>query len=186
MTRQQKIFAGSIAVIAVVIMASIWFVRAPYATLESIKAAAERRDVPELNRLIDFPSVKSSLKILLLDSMNGKPGEAPSPGAGLARLFASALAGPIVEAMVTPESIVAMFSGKLPRSAAGRPQPSSPRPDDASSPVSTEKPNVTFAGDWDDSSTIRVRVRSGITEDVGLAFVMRRDGLSWRLSGIER
>ncbi len=183
MTKQQKLLAGAVAFVAALILGGIWFARAPYSTLKSIQAAAERRDVPELNRLIDFPSLKSSMKVLVMDSMNGKPGEAPSPGAGLARLFAGALAGPIIEAMVTPESIAAMFSGKLPRRTSGTPQPTPQNPD---TPPAADKQDVSVTRDWDGLSTVRVRVRSTAAQDGGLAFVMRRDGLSWRLSAIER
>ena len=183
MTKKQKLLSGA-GFSILLALAIIWFVRAPYSTLQSIKGAAERRDVPELNRLIDFPSVKSSLKLLVMGSVNGNTGEPASLRKGLAHMFAGALAGPLIEAMVTPESIAAMFGGKLPRKPGAAPQPAAPQGPDSA--AATGSQDVTVTRDWDGLSAVRVNVRSNAAPDQGLTFVMRRDGLSWRLSAIER
>lgn len=186
MTKQQKLIAGIGTLIFVVALAVSWFVRAPYTTLQSIKDAAEQRNVPELNRLIDFPSVKSSLKLMMMDSINQNAGDVGGLGAGMARLFAGAFVGPIIEAMVTPESIAIMFSGKLPRKPGDAPTPSSPTAPSADEQPATAKQEVTVTRNWEGLSAVRVNVRANTTRDNGLTFVMRRDGLSWRLTAIER
>ena len=120
MNKQLKLLGIAALVALVAVSGATWFVRAPYATLQSIKTAAERRDIPALNRMIDFPALKSSLKLLMMNAV-GIQGEPESPGKGLMRMFAGALAGPVVDAMVTPESISAMFGGQLPSMRAGVP-----------------------------------------------------------------
>lgn len=179
MTKQQKLFASVGVFALVLILAITWFVRAPYATLQSIKEAAERRDIPELNRLIDFPSVKSSLKLMVMGSTDSKG----SAGAGVARLFGGLLIGPVIEAMVTPESIAAMFSGKLPRKVLAAVRQDMQQ--GATEQAAGSNRDVTVTRNWDGLSSVRVTVRANGIQNQALTFVMRRDGLSWRLAAIE-
>ena len=168
----------------VAVSGATWFVRAPYATLQSIKTAAERRDIPALNRMIDFPALKSSLKLLMMNAV-GIQGEPESPGKGLMRMFAGALAGPVVDAMVTPESISAMFGGQLPSMRAGVPAKTGSPGSESESIAGNQE--VIVARTWEGLSAVRVTLsRSASRADDGLTFVMRRDGLSWRLAAIER
>ena len=94
----------------------------------------------------------------------------------MAKMLVSALTGPIIDAMVTPESIASMFSGKLP----GKGRSGNTAGPDA------EGNNVTVTKTWEGLSSYRVRFQQGANADNGVTFVMRRDGLSWRLSALER
>lgn len=153
----------------------IWFYQAPYSTLTSVKEAALRRDTNELNRLIDFPSFKSSIKIMLSESMDSQP-QKGKLGGMFAKALIGAIAGPIIDAMVTPESIVTMFSGALPK----RTKPST----DLSQEQQLQRTIVTKS--WDGLSTMRVRIQAVENQGDSVTFVMRREGLSWRLSALER
>lgn len=173
---KQRIINGVVVGLAIV-LAVFWYVRAPFSTLTSIRVAAEHRDTSELSRLIDFPALKTSLKLLISDSVNAQTGSGAGIAAGLTRIFAGALASPVVEALVTPESIASMFAGQLPSPSAQAAQ--SQRAEGDKSDLDT-----TYA--WDGISTVRIRINSKSLQNQGLVFVMRRDGLSWRLATVER
>lgn len=158
------------------ILAVSWFIHAPYAALKSIKIAAEHRDIQELNRLINFPSLKASLTILVMDTVNTQMATGNSVSAGLARIAVGAMVGPMVEVMITPESMVAMFSGKLPRRDTSQPT--------SSGEASSER-EILITREWEGLSTVRFKMRS-VSSQEGLTFVMCRDGFSWRLCAIER
>ena len=184
MNKQQKSrLAGAAAALALV-LAGVWFARAPYSTLQSIQAAAERRDLPELNRTIDFPSLKSSVKLLAMSAI-GKEGEPATPGGAMARVLAGVIIGPVVDSMVTPEAIAHMFSGQLPSRRQGTGTQRAPQ--DGGAPGADTSQDTVVTRNWEGLSTVRVNFRgSRSPQDPGLTFVMRREGLSWRLSAIER
>jgi hypothetical protein len=167
---------GVVGLIVLAVLIVSWFMRAPYAALQSIKVAAERRDIQELNRLIDFPSLKASLKILVMDTVNADVATSNSVPASLARIAVGAMVGPIVEAMITPESVAAMFSGKLPRRDASRPE--SPK-------MASGEQEVLITREWEDLSAVRFYIRPASSQE-GLTFLVCRDGFSWRLCAIER
>jgi hypothetical protein len=173
--RNKLVVAGGGAVVILALLIW-WFVRAPYSTLEAIKVAAERRDLPELNRLVDFPSLKSSVKVMVMESVEEEAGKRKAPGGGFMALLAGALASPVVDAMVTPESLALMFSGNLPKRGGASGQSAS---------GATPK-EVDITKDWDGLSRAKVTIRPRGEKVLGLSFVMHREGFSWRLVAIER
>lgn len=176
MNKNQRIYAAAGGAALVLVLLLAWFIHAPYAALKSVKEAAERRDVPELNRLVDFPALKNSLKMLVMDSVSQEATKRRAPGAGLMAAMAGVFAGPMVEALVTPEAMTVMFSGSLPkRQAAGSPP----------AEQQTQAKEVDVSRSWG-FNTSRVTVRPRGAKEGGLTFVMQRSGLTWRLVGVEK
>lgn len=178
MARRNVFMAAGAAAIAVAIF-SVWFANGPTNALIGIKEAAIRRDVADLEKRIDFPSFRSSMKYMVTTAID-ESAESRKPAGVVGKLLVGAMLSPIIDAMVTPESIVMMFSGRFPqpRRAANR------GADRASSGPGEE--SVEMSTSWDSLSSARVKLRrEGQTGD-GIAFVMHREGLSWRLMAVER
>lgn len=163
-------------VLGTVVLFGLWFYQAPYSTLMSIKDAAQRGDAVALNQMIDFPSFKSSIKILMTESVADSSEK--GFGALFKRVLVGAIAGPVIDAMVTPESIVSMFSGTLPTKADRSPESNGGQGNDSA--------NIVVTKTWDGLSVFRVRVQAIEHPADTVTFVLRREGLSWRLSALER
>lgn len=168
--------AGAVAAIAIGI-AGVLYAQAPIRALTSIKESAQRGDTDDLNRRIDFPALKASLKNLITEAVAPQATERPGPRSFFARMMVGAVASPIVDAMVTPDSIALMFSGVI--RAPGTP---------SDSKLSTEpgQPHFTMSSEWKDLSYVRVHLRADGTRPEELVFLMKRDGFHWQLVGIER
>lgn len=177
MNKLQKLIGTGVVAALVLALAVFWYVTAPFNTLTAIRVAAEARDTSELHRLIDFPALKTSLKLLVSDTVNAQTRPSGGFAVGLTRMLAGALVSPVVEALVTPEAIAAMFTGQLP----------SPVSQSASGQrAEGDKRDLDITHTWDGLAAVRIHFRSRTLQKQGLSFVMRRDGFSWRLAAIER
>lgn len=165
---------GTISVVVVfmlAIFATYWFATAPTRTLREIHAAARNRDMAALERLIDFQSFKASMRRLVSRDAAKATAEQKNPLAARTREMVARL----VEAAITPQSIAAMFSGHLPsvKQAVAPPQPA------------MNAPPAEMRADWTSLSAARVSIQPKGNAGASFAFVMQREGLTWRLSGVE-
>ena len=166
----------STAMAALLSIFGVWFYNAPHAALISIRQAATRGDTTALNELVDFPSVRASLKILLTDLVAKQVGQGSVAGGIVARVAANFVVGSALDALLTPSSIALMFSGVLPQIGSEN---------RALEKTKLEK-YVHTTKVWDGLSTMRVHIQSNHDPSTRVTLVMRRDGLSWRLSAVER
>lgn len=163
------------AAIALVLFSVIGFVRGPAATVDALRDAAGRRDTAEIARRTDGPALRHSLGRLLLQQTGAAlPEDGGNDRQMLGQfIIAGALVKPLVETLVTPEGIAALLEGQIAaRPVAPRGAGSDPRP---ASKISFE---------WNGLSTVRGTVMTP-AGDPGLVLVLQRDGLSWRLAGVE-
>ena len=171
-SKNTKIAGVSIA--ALLLLFCIWFYQAPYSTLMSIKEAAQRKDMQALSELIDFQSFRSSLNTIVTDAIASRPDQGKI-GNMFAKVMAGALTRPILDAMVTPESIAAMFSGTPPKNGGTS----------TDGNADTGNSKVITSRSWDGWSVFKLRVQSAERPELSVIFVMRRDGFRWHLSAIE-
>ena len=154
--------------LAVLVLLVVSFFRGPATTLQALREASRTRNTAELARHIDGEALRHSLGRLLLQ----QTGAALSPDTINDRqllsqfIVAGALVRPVVETLVTPEGIAALLQGHI-----------GPRPLYAGPP-----PRIETA--WSGLSTVRATVM-GAAGDPTLVLVLRRNGLSWRLAGVE-
>ena len=167
-------FGAGIA-LALLILAVVGFLRAPETTVEAIRDAAARRDTAELARRIDHGALKQSLGRLLLRQMGMAMPDDGGDNRKLMSQFivAGALVAPLVETLVTPEGIAALLEGQI----------AAPRvPAPGAAPDQRPPPKIHYA--WSGLSTVRGTVMTPAGEAL-LVLVLRRDGLTWRLAGVE-
>ncbi len=131
-----------VTLIVIVVIAALGFAYAsPYIALNNLKRAADARDAQTVNRYVDFPALRDSLKQQVtglltrrLDSHgNG------NPLAAIGAMIGVALIGPLVDAYATPDGVAALLNGMPPRGEPGeRPNaaPVTGNPPAASAPAS--------------------------------------------------
>ncbi|CAH0257766.1 DUF2939 domain-containing protein [Stenotrophomonas lactitubi] len=103
-----------ILALLIVVMAGWWF-GGPYLTVHGLSKAIEQRDTARLERYVDFPRVRTSLRAQLSDYLvrQAGPEVAASPFGALLYGLGDQLGGAAVETMVTPTGIGAMLQGHV-------------------------------------------------------------------------
>ncbi len=169
MKRNHLIAAGA-AVAALVVGA---YFASPYVAVWSLRNAAIKADRDKLEKLVDFPSVRESLKAQanaqVLRSITEDPEMAENPFSGLAIAFVPAIVDRLVDGFVTADGIAAVLTDQ-------KPQPVS----DGPPPPKKEPAKVTMAYRNLDTFTVAPQV------DDPAIFVMKREGLfTWQVSRID-
>jgi len=101
-------------------LAALALYASPYLALQRMRAAAAGRDAAGLAAYVDFPAVRDSLKQgvqarLARQDLN-EQGE-PTPASAMGAAVAGALLGPMVDALITPESLARVLQGQRPAAA---------------------------------------------------------------------
>ncbi|MCG3203137.1 MAG: hypothetical protein NFCOHLIN_03056 [Gammaproteobacteria bacterium] len=164
-------------IVAAALLAAVgaWFYMTPYSAYSAMAKAAENRDATTLARYVDFAALKESVKANLGARFGAhvvRQGES-DPAAALGAAFASALINPMVEAMVTPDSLTAMIRNGVP-----------PSGDAAGNPAAAESRTETTRG-YEGFNRFVVKVRQLDRDREPVVFVFHREGLiSWKLSAM--
>ncbi|WP_407351713.1 DUF2939 domain-containing protein [Luteimonas sp. R10] len=150
----------------------------PYLTIRAIQQAVQEDDTRALARQVDFPALRSSLKLQLDDYLVRSAG-ADAQGSAFGQLglrIASGLAGGAVDAMVTPVGLAAMMEGRR----VWR------RVDVRALPQPAGEPAAKPLQDAERRYESPSRFTATVHDDAGrpVVFVLTRDGLHWRLSDI--
>lgn len=151
-----------------------WYMASPHWALSKLRDAAMAGDKTELARLIDFPALRHSIKLELREGIAGVPDRTNGPLAELGGDIAVTLADPLVENMVTPGGIKSLVAlGKL-----------------ASADSSPEKTSTqqqwTIDRDGIDRFYAAPATSEATSREGGARrLIFRRDGLGWKLAGID-
>lgn len=98
-------------------------VLSPYLTLHQMRTAAEARDAPAFSQHVDFVALREHLKQGVQRKLAGQERGAdgqPTPASAFGAALAGALLGPMVDTLITPESLARLMQGQSPlRAAAG-------------------------------------------------------------------
>lgn len=166
---------GSAAALAVVLAGSALYF-SPYWTLHRMRAAIETRDAAAFSSHIAFPLFKDSLKGQLMRQMTDTMGAAGKNDrlSGLGQMLAVGLLGQMVDAFLSPASVMRMVAqGKVTvdMEALG-----------ATSPAGSGKAQ-SYALRYRNLSTALLRAEDASAAG---AFVFTRQGLwSWKLTAVE-
>ncbi|RKP52368.1 DUF2939 domain-containing protein [Trinickia fusca] len=100
----------------------------PYLVLHRLKQAADARDAVMVDRYVDYPSLRVSLKEqvteLLMRRVDAQKREHPL--AAIGALVGMALISPLVDAYATPDGVAALLNGLPPRGEPGETPPAPP------------------------------------------------------------
>jgi len=162
------------AVVAVGFLAL--YAASPVLAFQGLRSAAEKGNRDKLEKLVDFPSVRDSLKSQLTVAFNKRMSADPemqsNPFAGIALMMIPAMVNTAIDAYVTPDGMANIVKGQKPKAAA----------DPAPPPPPAEKPKTSYG--YTDLDTFKVTIDSADTAPMDL--VMRRQGFfTWQMKRID-
>jgi hypothetical protein len=158
------------ALIALMIAVGVWWYASPLWTLRQMREAAEQGDARKLSRYVDYPAVREDLKAEFRRAMMAEMIKGESNGfEALGSAFALAMIDPMIDAIVTPEGVEAMFSQERRAKAAAKKGPQ--LPEASGNPI------------IDREGFDRFVVRDKDPTKGSLIF--ERSGAGWKLSGLD-
>jgi hypothetical protein len=136
-----------------------------------MKAAADANDPDALNSYIDYPALREDLKAETIGQMTAEAKKEKSGFGGLGLAIGTAMAGPVIDRLVTPAGMRAALMAKRDQAqieAAPLAISALRLPDD---------PVIVRRGFSEFLVASKRRPNSGL--------VFKRHGLSWKLSGVD-
>lgn len=161
----------------------VFFALSPVFAAQGLIKAAKAGNVAELERRVDFPALRTSLKDELGDELAARLRDDPrvkrSGLGGLGLALAPMLLSGAIDTVVTPQGVAMMVrTGEAPR-----PDASAPPPETAPSEKSAE---IHQSWGYRDLNTFAVTLTRRDAPDRQLALLMKRQGLmGWKLAGVD-
>lgn len=126
----KRLVAAGLALASVV--AGLLSYASPYIVLSRLEHAADARDAETVNRYVDYPALRASLKrelnarITRAISAHADDSPLAQAAASVGTMVGSALIAPIVEVYATPDGVAALLAGMPPRDVASDTAPPGP------------------------------------------------------------
>ena len=180
MNQKLIIRLGGGAAVAVFVLT---YAASPLLAARSLVQAARTGDEKALERQVDFPAFRASLKDELSERMVAEMREDSRLGdsglSGLGMLLAPALVGGAVDAFVTPQAISAMVQeGEAPKPDLAKVEPETG--------TRSESKKVRQSWGYRDLDTFAVTLTRDDQPDERVSLLMKRRNLfSWKLAGID-
>lgn len=164
-----------VGMVAVLVLLLGYVVATPYLTVAQMQAAAQARDGETLAEYIDFVAVRESLNTQLTAMLADEMAQSRDDNAMglLGAAFGSKIIELLLDAIVTPEGLVAVLNG----------DPMTDVLDQNAVQSSSTSANTTVTMGYQSLDTFGVTITNTDTQSA-TTLLLRRDGLSWRLSEI--
>lgn len=153
---------GGVLVLA---LAAAWHFASPWWTLSQMRDAARAGDAAAFSEHVDYEALRADVKADLAAQIGASD---DGPGGAFGKAFATALMGPAVNALVSPEGLALAFAGKG-AAAEGEAQGGAVSVD--------EEPVVNRTG----LGSFRLEKK----DRPGVGLVFERRGLGWKLVGLD-
>lgn len=164
-----------IALITAILGTGFYFT--PHLTVYNMGKAAENNDVDAFSSYIDYPSLRESFKAWINTRMAVMIGKNDNPYATLGAAFASIMINPMVEALITPESISMMMKGEKPNFD----EPGT----GAKRKAEVKESDLEISRSYKDFNHFAVKLKKRSTSEDQFEWIFKRDGLiSWKLSAM--
>jgi Protein of unknown function (DUF2939) len=162
--------------LALAVLVALLFYATPYLAVHQMRSAAAAHDAARLSGYVDFPALRASLKAgvqaRLLGHELNEAGQ-PTPASAMGAAVAGALLGPLVDALITPESLGRVMQGQPPVSAATGL---------GSEPAAPERRLQTAMG-YESPGRFVFSVKPQGDDEEPVELVLRREGLlHWKLA----
>ena len=183
-----------------VAVAAYWYA-SPYLALHWMKSAVESRDADAFNRRVDFAKLRAHVKEQLAATMSDRLGQASQDagarrraGGALGAMLGSALLEPLVDNLVSPETVMrALQTARFDAAANGDPSTAVGRDTGrgdgraaGGNAIDAGRPHVAWSSERVDIDTLIVSVGQDAPTPAGrVRWVMERSGFAdWRLTDI--
>ncbi|MGV9009426.1 DUF2939 domain-containing protein [Brevundimonas sp.] len=176
----KKLLTG-VVIAGVVVFAAVWAM-SPVLAGQAIIRAAERGDEAALERLVDFPALRESMKgelnDLLIAEMRNDPRVVENGLGGLTTMLAPMFISGAVDTVVTPQGVAAMVTTAQAPEADGTP---APEPADA-----RDEPDLHKAWGYRSMDVFAVTLTDRDRPEHSLALLLERRGLfKWQLAAVD-
>ena len=170
-------------VVAALIAIAVYVGAGPYLTVRAIRIAVKEQDTAALAKQIDFPALRASLKAQMIDAMVREAGAdvQANPIGAFALTVATGVVNGVADAMVTPTGLAGVMEGRRlwrnTRDSFNRPQV-----DANGEPLPAPEPLHDARYRYESMS----RFTATVDDESGkpIVFVLRRNGLQWKLADI--
>lgn len=175
MLRRPRLLLAALLLLILIAAATGYFVTRPAATLAAIHQAIADKRYPDLNRLVDFPALRASVKADLVEQLESRAGFSPEAGS----IIGGMVIGPMVDLVVSPVGLDLVLDGYSARETA-----SNARSANGAKPDADKRTGIDYAPDWKSLSQYDVAIsREGRPVST---LTLRRYGLfTWKLAGID-
>jgi len=167
-----------LVLLAALLTFGAWYYFSPLYTLHQMKSAADARDAQKLSGYVDYEAVRSDLKGDMRRMIAGEMANPETKGfEAMGAALATAVLDPMIDAMVTPQGVEAMFARQKADGAGDNAQPGvrqAPKP-----PVEAPRDNPVVERNGLDEFRVR-----GKDPSKG-AIIFRRHGLGWKMAGFD-
>jgi len=168
-----------VALVALLVAA---YFGSPYWTIYQMRSAAQSGQGDKLAGYVDFPAVRESLKtqftLMMNKSMADDPKLKDNPVAAFGQMLAAAMVGPMVDRMVTPESLATMI-------ASGKSTEAAPPPAKDGAPPTDPGKQPRIVREYEGLDVFKVSIHAPDDDKEAVALVLNRQGLfSWKLTSI--
>ncbi|MDW8002177.1 MAG: DUF2939 domain-containing protein [Deltaproteobacteria bacterium] len=163
----------------ILLLTGIGLYLTPYFAVYNMKKAAENKDADALSDYIDYPSLRENLKANIGAKIAGEIAKMKdgNPFGVFGLAFAALLINPMIDALITPESVAMLMKGEKPildglESSSGKESLS-------------EKSEIEISRSYKGFDRFVVKVRRKGSSEEPVELIFRRHGLiSWKLSGL--
>lgn len=163
----------------VVLALAAWIAVGPFLAAREIRTAVIRNDEASLDRRIDFPAVRESLKGQLYGLVDDSG--PPQAGSGSFGDALKSLMGGAVDVFLTPRGVLELLRRKTALAQNSGDGDSSPAPADSGS--SRRKPVIHYR--FASPNRFEVEVADADYPEAPAKLVLLRYGLDWKLAAIE-
>lgn len=199
--------AAVIAGVALIVVAlAVLAYASPYLVLSRLRDAVQARDADVINRYVDYPALRVSLKqqVTQMLSQRVDSEKLQHPLAALGALVGMAFVGPLVDAYATPDGVAALLKGMPPRGEPGEAPPSvtngrsdqapqsqsqvAPAPSSlpgSASPAQSNAPQAKASAGYRDMNTFSVTYTRGTASEPYSVIFHRRGWFSWQIDAVE-
>ncbi|MFA4951671.1 DUF2939 domain-containing protein [Brevundimonas sp.] len=176
----KKVVTGVI-IAGVVVLAGLW-AASPVLAGKAIIRAAERGDEAALERLVDFPALRESMKgelnDLLVAEMRNDPRVVENGLGGLTTMLAPMFISGAVDTVVTPQGVAAMVTTARAPEADGTPPPDSA--------ADRKEPNLHKAWGYRSLDVFAITLTDRDRPQNSLALLLERRGwFTWQLAAVD-
>ena len=172
--RRIHLVAGAVLLL-IAVLAGGWYALSPGWTVKTMVEAARSGDDARFSAHVDYPALRADVKAELTRALEVEAKRDSSARSKLGLAFGMALMGPMVDRMVSPAAMKTALAGLAEVEPAGGGQGRSGKADPGGK--LRQMPEIRRDGFNRFLVTARDRPGSGL--------VFERDGLGWKLTGIE-
>jgi hypothetical protein len=161
----------TLLVLFAVAAAGAWYWYSPPATVERLRAAARENDVEELNRVVDFETLRENLKVDVKARIaEAVRSEDTNPLLAFGLAAGGLMVDGVVDVLVSPSGLAALARGQANLSPAER------------TAESREEPPTWI--DREDFNRFTVRFTEDPSVDHAPVLVFHRHGIHWKLTRV--